>query len=453
MATSEGSPRMMPQSAEAEIAVLGSILLSPNEALDLCLQQLTPEHFYQRSHQIIFAAIAGMRGKGEPVDAVTVTTRLKDAGKLEEVGGAYYLSRLSVAFPTAAHVDFYVRILREKYRLRRLIETATAAIQRAYEWQDEAEKVIDEVETEILKISDDKTHKEMESIKEITDRVVSKVSEIQENRGKVAGLSWGFRDLDRLTFGLREAEMVVVAARPGIGKTSLALNVAEKLVLDKKIPVGIFSLEMTADQLALRMACSRSRVNMWHLYHGGISEKSLQEFGRAARLIGDSQLYIMDTPQISIAQLRAASRRLKNRFHIEILIVDYLQLMVATGLGRNDSREREVSMISGGLKALAKELKIPVIVLSQLNRQVEQRDDGKPRLSNLRESGAIEQDADIVCLLARKDAYDEEGGAPKEAIEADVIIAKNRNGPVGEIKLTFFPEYTRFEDFTPLEGG
>ncbi len=451
MVMMEVAARVMPQSAEAEIAVIGSILLNPNEALDLCIELLTAEHFYQRSHQIIFSTLCAMHGKGEPIDVVTVTTRLKDLAKLDEVGGAYYLSRLTVAFPTAAHVEFYIGILREKYQLRRLIEVATIAIQTAYDSQDDVDKVMDRVETDILKICEGHLQKEAESMKEIADRMVAKVSEIQENRGKLPGLSWGFRDLNHVTFGLRPAEMIVIAARPGVGKTSLALNVAEKLALEEKVPVGIFSLEMTAEQLALRMACSKARVNLWQLYHGGVSEKSLQEFVRAAGMIGDAPLYILDTSQLSIGQLRASARRLKSRFNIQILIIDYLQLMVASGMGRNDSREREVAIISGGIKALAKDLNIPVMVLSQLNRQME-RDERKPKLSDLRESGAIEQDADIVCLIARQDAYDDTG-RPEKAVAADVVIAKNRNGPVGEIKLTFFSEYTRFEDFTALEDS
>jgi replicative DNA helicase len=448
--TSDLVARVMPQSSEAEVAVLGSILLTPNEALDICLEQLAPEHFYQRSHQIIFALITAMQAKGEPIDTVTVTTRLKDQNKLEEVGGAYYLSKLSVSFPTAAHIEFYVSILRDKYQLRRLIEVSTDAIQTAYESQDEVEKVMDHVETEVLKICEGKVQKETPPIKQITENMVFKMQEIQQNRGKLPGLSWGFRDLNKYTFGLRSGEMIVVAARPGIGKTSLALNVAEKLVLEEKIPVGIFSLEMTAEQLALRMACSKARVNMWNLYHGGVAEKTLQEFVRAAGMIGNSPLHIQDASQVTIGQVRASARRMKSRFGIQLIIIDYLQLMTAGGLGRNDNREREVSAISGGIKALAKELEVPVIVLCQLNRQSE-RDSRKPKLSDLRESGAIEQDADIVCLLARQDAYDESSGSPKDAIPADLIIAKNRNGPVAEMQLTFLSEYTRFEDHTSLE--
>lgn len=449
--TTELISRVMPQSGEAEIAVLGSILLSPNEALDRCMETLTPEHFYQRSHQIIYATIQAMRTKGEPVDVITVTTRLKDASKLEEVGGAYYLSKLSVTFPTSAHVEFYVSILSEKYLLRRLIEAATSAIEHAYTSQDEPDQIMDRIETDILRICEGNVKKEVESIKEIAERVVVNVQKIQENRGKLPGLSWGFRDLNKLTFGLRPAEMVVIAARPGIGKTSLALNVAERLALEEKIPVGIFSLEMTSEQLALRMACSKARVNLWSLYHGGVSEKQISEFSRAASAIGNSPLYILDSSQITISQLRASARRLKARFDIKLLIIDYLQLMGSSGGGRNDSREREVAVISGGIKALAKDLEIPIIVLSQLNRQME-RDERKPKLSDLRESGSIEQDADIVCLMARDDAYDKESGVPEKAIPAHVIIAKNRNGPVGEIMLTFLSEYTRFEDSTALDG-
>ena len=451
MASTEIAPRVMPHSVEAEVAVLSSILFNPVEALDHSVELLSPDHFYQRGHQIIFSTMLAMHGKGEPVDAITLTTRLKDAGKLEEVGGSHYVSKISSAMPTAAHVEFYIGILREKHRLRRLIEVASAAVADAFESQSEPQQLMDRIETDVMKICDD-DHKKIESIKEITDRMVQTVNDIQNNRGKLAGVSWGFRDLNKVTMGLRPSEMVVIAARPGIGKTSLALNVAEKLVLEEKISVGIFSLEMTADQLALRMACSRARLNIWDLYHGGVTDRTLREFSTAAGMIGNSPLHIIDTSQMGIAQLRASARRMKSREGIQILIIDYLQLMVGSGLNRNDNREREVAAISNGIKSLAKELNIPVIVLSQLNRQSEQ-EGGKPKLSNLRESGAIEQDADIVYLLSRKDAYEEESGAAMDAIPAEVIIAKNRNGPTGEIKLTFFPKYTRFEDFSAEESA
>ncbi len=446
----EVAARVMPQSAEAEVAVLGSILLSPSEVLDRCQEILSPAHFYQRSHQIIFETIQAMSAKGEPIDSVTLTTRLKDINRLEEVGGAYGLGRLIVSYPTAAHVEFYINILHEKYQLRCLIESASQAIQMAYESQDEVAKVMDSVEAEILKVCEGNVRKDVQSIKEITERMMENVIKIQESGGKMAGLSWGFRDLNKYTFGLRPGEMIVVAARPGIGKTSLALNVAEKLVLEEKIPVAVFSLEMTADQLALRMACSKARVNMWSLYHGGVAERTLQEFSRAAGVIGNSPLYIMDTPQITISQLRAMSRRLKKQKNVGLIIIDYLQLMSAGMMGRNDNREREVALISGGIKSLAMELKIPIIVLSQMNRKSDQEEGGKPKLSNLRESGAIEQDADIVCLLHRKEAKDE-GGIPLDAITAEVSIAKNRNGPVGDLKLTFLTKYTRFEDSSDIE--
>ncbi len=442
----------MPQSAEAEAAVLAAVLINPNETLGQCLRVLSPDHFYQRSHQIIFQICEGMFEKGEPIDVVTVTTRLKDAGRIEEVGGAYYLSKLSMSLPTTAHTEFYVGILREKFQLRRLIEAATRAIQSAYGAQDDVGQVVDQAEADILKVCEQESDKELENIKEITERMVSKVIESQKHRGKLPGLSWGFRDLNKLTFGLRNAEMIVIAARPGIGKTSLALNVAEKLSLDEGVPVGFVSLEMTAEQLALRMACSRARVDAWKLHEGSATPSQMQEFVRAATIIGKSPLYVLDSSQITIGQLRASARRLKARHGIKILMIDYLQLVLAGGGGRNDNREREVALISGGIKALAKELDIPVIVLTQLNRQME-RDNREPRLSDLRESGAIEQDADIVCLMARKDAVEEGTGDPSKAIVAEVHIRKNRNGPVGDLSLTFFPEYTRFEDCTSFEGG
>jgi len=452
--TTDIATRVMPQSTEAEIAIIASILINPTESLDRCLELLSPEHFYQRGHQIIFSTICSMCSKGEAVDTVTLSTRLKDIGKLEEVGGAYYLSKLAVAFPTAAHLEFYVSILREKYQLRRLIEVSTLAIHAAYDSQDEAEGVLDQAEAHILEIREADAQQGARAIKEVTDRMVFEIREIQEGRGKMAGLSWGFRDLNKLTFGLRPSEMVVVAARPGVGKTSLALNVAERLVLDENIPVAIFSLEMTAQQLALRMACSRARINMSRLIQGGVSEKEIQDFSRAAGVIGNSSLFVFDTAQASIGQVRASARRLKNRENIQLVIIDYLQLMTGGAMGRNDNREREVAMISSGIKALAKELEIPVLVLCQLNRQMEMGTGRKPRLSDLRESGAIEQDADIVCLMANQKAYDDDDGEsyhdnmrePQKAIPVDLVIAKNRNGPVGDIRLTFFPEHTRFED-------
>jgi replicative DNA helicase len=447
----ETTPRTMPQSTEAEVAVLGAILLNPTETLDMAMELLTPDHFYQRSHQIIFSTVGEMREKGEPIDTVTLTTRLKDQNKLEEVGGAYYLSKLSVAFPTTAHARFYINILREKRHLRQLIETCTTAIESAYESQHEVDRLMDQVETNVLRICEDQASKETSTIKEITEQVVLKINQIHENRGKLPGLSWCYRDLDKQTLGLKKGEMVVIAARPGIGKTALALNIAEKLVLDKKIPVGVFSLEMTAESLALRMACSEAKVNPYDLYHGGLTEEDLQKFARAAHLIGNSPLHIIAPPQMNILQLRASARRLVKRAHVELLIVDYLQLMIGTQT-RNDNREREVASISNGIKALAKELDLPIIALCQVNRQAEQRDDRRPKLSDLRESGAIEQDADVVCLLTRDDAYDKESGTQLDGVKADLIIAKNRNGPTGEVSLTFLPKYTRFEDYSSLEA-
>jgi len=452
MATTEASSqRSMPHDADAEAAVLCSILINPNEALDYSLELLTVEHFYQRRHQTIFSALLNMHNQGDPISPPTLVTRLKDAGKLEEVGGPHYLSQLTSTLPTAAHFKFFITTLREKYHLRQLIEVASSVLEEAFDPRDKVENLMDRVETDVLKICDDDLRRDEVSIKEITERIIIKAGEIHENRGKLDGISWGFRDLNKFTFGLRPAEMVVIAARPGIGKTSLALNVAEKLVLEEKIPVGIFSLEMTAEQLALRMACSKARMNYWDLHQGGVNDAKLQEFSRAAGMIGNSQLHIIDTSRMNIVQLRASARRLKSREHIQILIIDYLQLMTGTDLNRNDSREREVAAISNGIKALAKDLSIPVLVLSQLNRQSEQEGTA-PKLANLRESGAIEQDADIVCLLDHRDLpYEKESGKPLEAITAGVNIAKNRNGPVGEIKLTFFPKYTRFEDFSAAD--
>lgn len=449
MSSSETAVRTMPHNTLAEETVLSAILADPEGVLDRCVERLTPEHFYTRGHRIIYETCVAMRDKGEVIETASVISRLKDAGRLEEVGGIFRVNQISTAFLTTASVDYYLDLLREKQQLRTVIEASTRHIQMAYERQDAVEQVMDAVAQDLLVLCS-QSAKQERSFFEITEKMIEKVQEMSRSRGKPVGLSWGYRELNTLTFGLREGEMIVIAARPGIGKTALALNVAERIAVDQGEPIGFMSLEMSAEALALRIACSRSRVNSRSFYQNEkVSDELLREFIRAAKSIEGAPIHIIEAPMISISQLRSSARRLHAKHGIKALFVDYLQLVQPSGLGsRNDSREREVAQVSAGLKSLAMELKIPVVVLSQLNREGGKREGG-PQLVDLRESGAIEQDADIVCLLSRKEMKEEV--RPGEATVAEVYVAKNRNGPVGGFRLTFFPDFTRFEDCREID--
>lgn len=449
MADSATPVRVMPHNSLAEETVLSAILADPENTIDRCVERLTPEHFYARGHRLIYETCVAMRDKGEVIELPSVVSRLEDAGYLKDVGGVHEVSRIASAFVTAANVDYYLGLLREKHQLRRVIESATRFIQMAYEQQDAVEQVMDEVEKDMLALCQDETKRER-GFFEITEKMIAKVQEMHASRGKPTGLSWGYRDMNTFTFGLKPGEMIVIAARPGIGKTALALNVTERIAVDDGKPIGFMSLEMSAEALALRIACSRSRVNSRSFYtNERVSDETLRGFIRAAKNIESAPIHIIEAPMISISQLRSAARRLRARHKIEALFVDYLQLVQPSGLaGRNDSREREVAQVSAGLKSLALELEIPVVVLSQLNREGGKREGG-PQLVDLRESGAIEQDADIVCLLSRKEMKDDL--RPGEPATAEVYVAKNRNGPVGGFKLTFFPEFTRFEDYRDVD--
>ena len=445
MASSDSAVRTMPHNTLAEETVLSAILTDPENTIDRCVEKLTPAHFYVRGNRMIYETCLAMREKAEVVETNSVVSRLKDAGHLEEVGGIFRVNQIATAFVTSANVDYYLGLLQEKHQLRRVIESSTRFIQMAYERQDSVEQVMDEVEKDMLVLCDSGAKAER-NFREITQGMLENVTKINQLKGKLPGLNWGYRDLNRLTFGLKPGEMIVVAARPGIGKTAFALNVAERIAVDEGKPIGFMSLEMSAESLALRIACSRSRVNSRSFYHHSVNEGEMKEFSQAARAIEGAPIHIIEASMISISQLRSSTRRLHAKHKIEVLFVDYLQLVQSSGLGgRNDSREREVAQVSAGLKSLAVELNIPIVVLSQLNRESLKRDGG-PQLSDLRESGAIEQDADIVCLLSRKDAANDRG-EPEKCVVAEVYVAKNRNGPVGDLKLTFFPEITRFEDY------
>jgi len=412
--------------------------------------------FYELRHQTIFRALTEMFERRAVIDVVTLSQYLKDRNELENAGGLGYLSSLLDAVPSAASLDYYANILREKYILRKMIQTCTTVITRAYERQGMVDQMLDEAERDILRISEEQAGGVSKSIKDLVAGAVATIEDLFHRRGALTGLGTGFRDWDSKTNGLHGGEMVVIAARPSMGKTSLAMNVAEYVATELRQPVLVFSLEMTAESLVMRMICSISRVNLRSIREGFMSERDFPKLITATGRLSNAPLYVDDTPGLSILQLRARARRLWQQVGLKLIVVDYLQLLHSTAARADQNRQQEIADISSGLKTLAKELDVPVIVLSQLNREVERDKSRKPRLSDLRESGAIEQDADLVGLLYRADASnpkraasgddDEEGPTEADALPVNLLIAKQRNGPTGDVHLTFLRSFTRFEN-------
>lgn len=448
---------------EAEQGVLGSVLLAPGENLGKCIERFKrgSEVFYDIRHQFLYVTMVEMYDGREPIDLVTLGQKLRDRNQLETAGGYAYLMSLMNAVPSAANLDYYIIIVYEKFILRKMIQTCTGIIGRAYEEQDNVETLLDEVERDVLRISEERESGKVQSVKELVNMAITTIERYHELQGQLTGLSTGFMDLDKMTTGLHGGEMVVIAARPSMGKTSLAMNIAESVALDQKTPVGVFSLEMTSESLVLRMLCSRARVNLRSLREGFLAERDFPKLTSAAGKMASAPLFIDDTPGLSILQLRARARRMWQQFGIKLFVIDYLQLLNSTSKRSDQNRQQEISDISSGVKALAKELDVPVIVLSQLNRDVEKdKKSRKPRLSDLRESGAIEQDADLVCLLYKADPSnpkkpaqgDEDDEAPVEveAVPVNLLIAKQRNGPTGDVHLTFFRSITRFENASKI---
>jgi replicative DNA helicase len=441
--------RLPPHAIEAEQGVLGCVLLSPRETLGDCIEKFkgNAEVFYDLRHKAIYELLVTMYDQKEAIDLVTLQQRLRDLNQLEAVGGLAYLASLPDAVPSAANFSYYADIVREKHLLRRMIQTCTSVVSRVYGHEGEVDGLLDEVERDVLRISEDRVEMESRTIKDLVKRAIGTIEEFHQRQGLLMGLATGFSDLDRMTGGLMEGQMVVIAARPSMGKTSLAMNVAEHVAVDLRQPVGVFSLEMTAESLVLRMLCSRSRVNLRNIRDGFLAERDFPKLTGSAGKLAGAPLFIEDSPALSILQLRAKARRMAQQHGIKLFVVDYLQLLHSTAR-RAENRQQEIADISNGIKALAKELKVPVIVLSQLNREVEKERNRKPRLSDLRESGAIEQDADLVALLYKPSSGDEDeggGGAEPDAVPVNLLIAKQRNGPTGEVPLTFLKGYTRFE--------
>lgn len=451
--------RLPPHSIEAEQGVLGCILLDPTESLAVCIEKFKrgAEVFYDLRHQQLYETMVEMYDRKEPIEPLLVQQRLRDKSMLESLGGWNYLSGLMDAVPSAANLEYYLNIVREKFILRRMIQTCSSVISRVYEPGAEVDGLLDEAERDILAIAQDRIQGADRSMKELVKQAITTIEDYHQRQGACTGLSSGFADLDKMTSGFHGGEMIVIAARPSMGKTSLAMNIAEHVAVDLKIPVGVFSLEMTSESLALRMLCSRAKVNLRSIRDGFLAERDFPKLTSAAGKLANSPLFIDDTAGLSILQLRAKARRMHQQHGVKLFVIDYLQLVNCSSK-RVENRQQEIAQISSGVKALAKELNVPVIVLSQLNRELEKDKNRKPRLSDLRESGSIEQDADLVGLLYKADTKeeDEEGGgaasfANYDVVPVNLLIAKQRNGPTGDVHLTFLKSFTRFENASKID--
>ena len=448
--------RIPPQNLEAEVAVLGAIL-QDSEALLKVLDALRPDHFYKDAHRRIFDAALALFARNEPVDLITLTDELRRRNDLEAVGGAAALAALLEAVPTAANVAYHARIVRDKAVLRQLIATATDLVGMGYEDAESVDDVLDLAESRIFAISEDKVSRAFIPVKDILKGTFEHIERLYERQAHITGVPTGFGDLDEITSGLQSADLVIVAGRPSMGKTSFALNVAANAAkADPPTSVAVFSLEMAKEQLVQRMLCTEARVDSHRLRTGKLGPRDWPELTKAAGRLSEMPIYIDDTPASTTLEIRAKARRLKAEGKLGLIIVDYLQLI--RGRGRTESRQQEISEISRSLKALAKEVNVPVMALSQLSRAVESRTPPRPQLSDLRESGAIEQDADVVAFLYRKGFYQAQERARKseaagiteetdgEDRTTEVIISKQRNGPTGSVFLSFLREYTRFEE-------
>ncbi|ODG91802.1 MULTISPECIES: replicative DNA helicase [Bacillaceae] len=431
--------RTPPQNIEAEQAVLGAILLD-SEALISTSERLLPDDFYRAAHQKIFEAMLKIASRNEPLDVITLTSELANQGVLEEVGGVSYLNDLLASVPTASNVEYYAKSVEEKSTLRRLIRTATNIVTESYAPDIPVDVVLNEAEKSILKVAQRTNVSGFQSIKDVVFTTFSKIETLFNQRGEITGVPTGFTDLDRMTAGFQPNDLIIVAARPSVGKTAFALNIAQNVATKTDENVAIFSLEMGADQLVMRMLCAEGNINAQALRTGNLEQEDWNKLTMAASSLAGTGIYIDDTPGIRVNDIRAKCRRLKQEHGLGMILIDYLQLIQGNGKS-GENRQQEVSEISRSLKGLARELKVPLIALSQLSRSVESRQDKRPMMSDIRESGSIEQDADIVAFLYRDDYYDKES-ENKNIIE--IIIAKQRNGPVGTVSLAFVKEYNKF---------
>ncbi|KSU59081.1 replicative DNA helicase [[Bacillus] enclensis] len=431
--------RIPPQNIEAEQAVLGAIFLEPS-ALTTASEGLIPEDFYRHSHQKIFNVMLKLGDGGKAVDLITVTEELAAAKELEDVGGVAYLSELAGSVPTAANIEYYAKIVEEKSLLRRLIRTATDIASDGYAREDEVDALLGEAEKSIMEVAQRKNAGAFHNIKDVLVRTYDNIETLTNRKGDVTGIPTGFADLDHMTAGFQRNDLIIVGARPSMGKTAFALNIAQNVAVKAKENVAIFSLEMGAEQLVMRMLCAEGNINAQNLRTGDLTDEDWRKLTMAMGSLSNAGIYIDDTPGIKVGEIRSKCRRLAQEHGLGMILIDYLQLIQGNGRG-GENRQQEVSEISRSLKGLARELEVPVIALSQLSRGVEQRQDKRPMMSDIRESGSIEQDADIVAFLYREDYYDHDA-ENKNIIE--IIIAKQRNGPVGNVSLAFVKEYNKF---------
>ncbi len=430
--------KIPPYNLEAEQSVLGSMLLS-KDAIIVAAEQLQAQDFYKESHKKIFEVIVRLYEDREPVDLITVTEALRTAKILEQIGGATYLTALTEIVPTAANISYYCKIVEEKALIRRLINTTSEILSMAYDQQNEVEDLLDEAERRIFEIAQKRRVENFHHIKEILFDTFERIEQLYNSEGGITGVPTGFPDIDEKTSGLQPSDLILIAARPSMGKTAFALNIAQNAAIRHKVPVGIFSLEMSKEQLVQRMLCAESNVDSHKLRTGKLDEEDWPRLARAMGPLSEAPIYIDDTPGISSLELRTKARRLKAEKGLGLVIIDYLQLM--SGRTASENRQQEISEISRSLKALARELSVPVVALSQLSRAPEMRADHRPILSDLRESGSQEQDSDVVAFLYRDDYYNPD--TDKKNI-AEIIIAKQRNGPTGTIELVWLPKFTKF---------
>jgi len=442
----DSASKVPPQSLEAERAVIGAILID-NSSLAIAIENISADTFYKKAHRDIFQAMENLFQKGEAIDIITLSEELKRLGTYQAVGGASYLSAILEDIHTSANVEYYARLVLDKYILRRLITISAEVATQCYAAEQETEEILDDAERRIFEITEKGVRKGFQPIGRIIKQKFENIEELYQSRRHVSGLPSAYDELDSYTSGFQNSDLIIVAGRPSMGKTSFALNVAQHLAIKEKVPVGVFSLEMSNEQLVMRLLCSEARVDSHRLRTGYLKSSEYAELAIVAGYLSEAPIYIDDTAGISTMEIRAKARRLKAEANVGLIVIDYLQLISVRE--RAENRQQQISIISRGLKALAKELDVPVVALSQLSRAVEARGgDKRPMLSDLRESGAIEQDADVVLFLYRPEVY--EGEDSENSGIAELIIGKQRNGPTGTVKLAFIKEYTRFERLSPV---
>lgn len=438
--------KVPPNSIKAEQALIGGLMLNA-QAWDKIADVVVGEDFYRKDHRLIFAAIASLVEAGSPCDVVTVSEHLEGRGELEQAGGLEYLATLANETAGAANARAYAKIIRETSTLRALINAGNEISGNAFaSGERNAAQILDEAERLVFEIAEkgSRGRRGFKSLKQILPEAVDRIDLLHQSEGSITGISSGYNEFDKLTAGLQAGDLIIVAGRPSMGKTTLALNMAENAAIGSKVPTAIFSMEMPSQQLAFRMISSLGRVDQTHLRTGNFPDEDWSRINTAVQLMSEAPIFIDDTPSLSPTEIRARARRLHREHGLGLIVIDYLQLMQVEGSKEN--RATEISEISRSLKALAKELEVPVIALSQLNRSVEQRTDKRPVMSDLRESGAIEQDADLIIFIYREEVYNQD--TPRKGI-ADIAIAKQRNGPIGDFPLTFVGRYTKFENWVP----